>query len=184
MIQASPQFEVSSVRPISVRLAREQQLRLGLHCRGIDGELFAQQNVQQPGTAPMGRCTGTVAALDLILSAYSSPAYDGFVPTIGLPNEFDVSGPDSTLYQIQAIAPNPSRVTKAELQQMLRSLLEDRFKLKARYETREIDGLHLTVAGSGIKFKETSLGEQPCSRFRPGTAEYWSRQLLAELLRS
>jgi uncharacterized protein (TIGR03435 family) len=38
---------------------------------------------------------------------------------------------------------------------MLQSLLVDRFKARVHLETRELDGYVLTIAKSGIKFKET-----------------------------
>jgi uncharacterized protein (TIGR03435 family) len=57
-------------------------------------------------------------------------------------------------YQIEAVADDPEHVTKGELRLMLQSLLEDRFKVRAHVETREIDGYVLTIAKSGIKFKE------------------------------
>jgi uncharacterized protein (TIGR03435 family) len=44
---------------------------------------------------------------------------------------------------------------------MLQTLLEDRFKARVHLETREIDGYTLTIAKSGIKFKETS-GDPRC----------------------
>jgi uncharacterized protein (TIGR03435 family) len=61
-----------------------------------------------------------------------------------------------TFFQIEAVADDPERVTKGELKQMLQTLLEDRFKARVHTETREIDGYALTIAKSGIKFKEAS----------------------------
>jgi uncharacterized protein (TIGR03435 family) len=95
-----------------------------------------------------------------IREAYASPLSVQF-RIIGLPAEFQITGPTSPFYQIQAVATNPSRVTKLELQEMLQSLLMDRFSLKVHRETREVDGFLLTVAKGGIKFKETSLDEEP-----------------------
>ena len=45
---------------------------------------------------------------------------------------------------------------------MLQSLLEDRFKARVHLETRASDGYVLTIAKSGIKFKETS-GDATCN---------------------
>jgi uncharacterized protein (TIGR03435 family) len=61
-----------------------------------------------------------------------------------------------TFVQIEGVADDPERVTKGELQQMLQTLLEDRFKARVHTELREVDGYVLTIAKSGIKFKETS----------------------------
>jgi uncharacterized protein (TIGR03435 family) len=49
---------------------------------------------------------------------------------------------------------------------MLQALLEDRFKLRVHLETREVDGYALTIAKSGIKFKETS-GDATAGRAAP-----------------
>jgi uncharacterized protein (TIGR03435 family) len=59
-------------------------------------------------------------------------------------------------FQIEAVADDPERVTKGELKLMLQTLLEDRFNARVHLETTELDGFLLTVAKSGIKFKETS----------------------------
>jgi len=39
---------------------------------------------------------------------------------------------------------------------MLQALLEDRFKARVHTTTEQVDGFVLTIAKSGIKFKETS----------------------------
>jgi uncharacterized protein (TIGR03435 family) len=85
------------------------------------------------------------------MTAYASS------PTVGIVGSpFD----GLTFYQIEAVADDPSHVTKAELKEMLQSLLEDRFKAQVHTTTREVDGFVLTIAKSGIKFKETSGDEQ------------------------
>jgi uncharacterized protein (TIGR03435 family) len=98
-----------------------------------------------------GRCTGGNVPLNsLVLTAYaSSPT----VRLVGSPFDW------LTFYQIEAVADDPSHVTKAELKEMLQSLLEDRFKAQVHTTTNEVDGFVLTVAKSGIKFKETSGDE-------------------------
>src|SRR5687767_11458338 len=69
------------------------------------------------------------------------------------------------------VADNPERVTKGELKLMVRTLLEDRFKARVHLETRELDGYVLTIAKSGIKFKETS-GDQSCGGLRVSPANW------------
>jgi uncharacterized protein (TIGR03435 family) len=49
---------------------------------------------------------------------------------------------------------------------MLQALLEDRFKARVHVEAREVDGYALTIAKSGIKFKETS-GDATAGRGAP-----------------
>jgi len=61
------------------------------------------------------------------------------------------------MFQIEAVAHDPEHVTKGELKLMLQTLLEDRFKVRAHLEMREVEGYNLTIAKSGIKFKETSV---------------------------
>lgn len=58
---------------------------------------------------------------------------------------------EDTLYRIEAKAPgNPDRDT---MQMMLQSLLEDRFSLKLRYESRESPAYFLVVAEVGSKLQ-------------------------------
>jgi uncharacterized protein (TIGR03435 family) len=71
---------------------------------------------------------------------------------VGFPLD-KVQGP----FQIEGVADDPEHVTKGELKLMLQTLLEDRFKARVHVETREVDGYVLTIAKSGIKFKETSV---------------------------
>jgi uncharacterized protein (TIGR03435 family) len=159
---ARVQFDAVSIRPITMeQMMRDDGLPQGLRCRGVDGE-FPQsfsQLTQRFGPAPQGRCTGKIAVVDLIREAYAPPLSVQF-RVIGLPAEFQIPGP-SMFYQMQAVAANASRVTSLELQEMLQALLTDRFSLKVHRETREVNGFLLTVAKGGIKFKETSLDEEP-----------------------
>jgi uncharacterized protein (TIGR03435 family) len=104
--------------------------------------------------------------------AYASES--GLFRIAGLPDEFDIGA--QWFYQIQAVAPDPSTATKTDLQQMLRSLLSSRFNLKVHRETREVDGFHLMVAKGGVKFRETSLDEEPIG-VGPGPAGITQRMI-------
>src|SRR6185503_8115365 len=70
---------------------------------------------------------------------------------------------------------------------MLQTLLEDRFKARVHLETRELDGYILTIAKSGIKFKEASGEEQnllnpfSCSGLR-GSLANWKAKCRMETL--
>ena len=124
-----------------------------VRCMGVDGELFPMP-LLDPDPIPRGRCTGgRVFVETLVATAYASSA-DASIATyrvIGVPDALK-----SPLgYEIQGIAEDPARVTKAELQRMLQTLLVDRFNAKIHRETREMDGYVMTVAKSGIKFKAT-----------------------------
>jgi uncharacterized protein (TIGR03435 family) len=131
-----------------------------IRCRGVDGELFPMPAGTDIDTTPLpqGRCRATNVPLrNLVMTAYASTPLR-FVTD----RTFDVvlpPGPTPS-YQIQATADDPSRATKGELQQMLRTLLADRFKAKVHREIREVDGYVLSIAKTGIKFKETSAPAQ------------------------
>jgi bla regulator protein BlaR1 len=153
------EFDAISIRPITAGEAIDQKLLMGLHCHGVDGELFNDA----PSTVPLGRCTGITFGQQLIGFAYTPDVRVSRLRIENLPREFDSpAGPGSVMYQIQAVAPDPSRATRAHLQLMLQSLLRDRFKLKVHRETRDVEGIHMTVARGGIKFKKSSATEETC----------------------
>lgn len=87
-------------------------------------------------------------------------------------------------YDVTAIAKNSLSVT--ELRLMLRTLLEDRFKLKTHRETKEISAYWLVIAEGGPKlrdpqeeesFNSSLAGKSP---FRPGFAGLFSNKSLPE----
>jgi len=142
------------------------------NCKGIDGELFPMSTYLQDITppTPQGRCISEKIALDTIISRLFSSSPKAFT---GGPIQQTVVGvPDAMLqppyFQIHATAENPSRATKAELQQMFQNLLMDRFKLRIRREIRQMDGYILTVAKSGFKFKEASGPESITGKLSQG----------------
>ncbi len=59
-----------------------------------------------------------------------------------------------TAFDIDAIA--PSAVSDADLHLMFQTLLEDRFKLRVHWETRELAGYDLVAAKGGSKMKPAS----------------------------
>jgi uncharacterized protein (TIGR03435 family) len=103
---------------------------------------------------------GVVDLRDIVRAAYAT--YPP-IPLVTGDGERITGIPDSLrgLFQIEAVADDPEHVTKGELKLMLQTLLEDRFKARVHLETREVDGYVLTIAKSGIKFKETSLDPKP-----------------------
>lgn len=105
---------------------------------------------------PSGRFTATNTPLRaLIRLAYGSD-------TLLLPNEQIVGGPgwiDSDRFDIVAkaageVGPDPA-IARRQLYAMLRTLLEDRFKLKAHMESRELPIFFLVIAK-----KDGTLGPQ------------------------
>jgi uncharacterized protein (TIGR03435 family) len=141
-----------------------------VRCRGVDGELFPwpSNSDLNPTPPPQGRCQGNkVSADNLILNAYASRPLRFGGPQGDLTVRVVWSGtPPQSYYQVQATAADPSRATKAELQQMLQTLLTNRFKARVRREIREVDGYVLAVAKSDIKFKVTEGPETP-GRMQP-----------------
>ena len=144
---ARPKFAAASVRPLPVG---PPQINNGLKCLGVDGTVSA--------TARRGRCTGEADLAGLVLAAYRTD-----LPIVFVTEGTRITGiPDSLRgrFQIEAVADDTEHVTERELKLMLQTLLEDRFKARVHLENREVDGYVLTIAKSGIKFKETSVDEK------------------------
>ena len=90
----------------------------------------------------------------LIAKAYDLDTYR----VLGLPDWAQPEGAQAgDYYDVDAIAPM-EKPTRAELQEMLRSLLAERFQLRAHLETRELPVYALTVAKGGVKLKPV-IGE-------------------------
>ena len=144
---ARPKFAAASVRPVP---AGPPVINNGLKCLGVDGTVSA--------TARRGRCTGQADLGGLVLAAYRTDP-----PIVFVTGGTRITGiPDSLRgrFQIEAVADDTEHVTDRELKLMLQTLLEDRFKARVHLEMREVDGYVLTIAKSGIKFKETSVDEK------------------------
>lgn len=104
--------------------------------------------------------TGTASTLlDLITTAY------------GVKYEQISGGPNwvnSDHYDISAKAEGEGTLTKVQAQQMLQSLLEDRFQLKIHRETKEVPVYALVIGKNGPKLKETSA-DAPGNNFVRGS---------------
>jgi uncharacterized protein (TIGR03435 family) len=90
---------------------------------------------------------------DLVTAAYGVR----YEQVAGTPSWGD--GPGAARYDIEAKVEDGAKPSREQVQQMLRSLLEDRFKLKVRRETRERPVYLLTVAKSAPKLKSVDKGE-------------------------
>jgi uncharacterized protein (TIGR03435 family) len=163
-------FAAAAVKPE----ARGDEVRsTAVYCRGIDGNVapFRQNG---PPDIPLGRCIGRhVNLISLIAIAYDLKITNPGLAVVGGPDW--VRDAWNSGYQIEAIAEDPSHVTKDQLREMLRSLAADRFKLRVARETRAVDGLVLTIGRGGAKLQETS-GEEGLTRVAkplPGKIE-WS----------
>jgi uncharacterized protein (TIGR03435 family) len=58
------------------------------------------------------------------------------------------------MFDVDAIAPGP--VSEDDLRLMFQTLLEERFRLKVHWETRELAGYELVIAKGGLRMKTTS----------------------------
>jgi uncharacterized protein (TIGR03435 family) len=86
----------------------------------------------------------------LLQSAYDVPRAS---KKVGAPGWIE-----SERYAIEAKADGPSTVP--QLQEMLRALLRDRFKLQSHYETEEVDGFVMSAAKNGPKLKASTGHEE------------------------
>jgi uncharacterized protein (TIGR03435 family) len=80
-------------------------------------------------------------------------AYDVGNPVYQLAEKTRLLDPD-TRFDVDAVAPGIG--SDADLRLMFQTLLEDRFKLKVHWETRELPGYDLVVAKGGSKMKPAS----------------------------
>ena len=136
-------FEVASVKP-----AIDGSNGYSGGCRGIDSGPS-----EGGSTPPLGRCVIHSARLSHLIST----AYQ--LPNMSMLNSDH--GPDwvargAERFDVDAKAENPAATTEAQLLEMLKALLADRFQLKFHREEREIQGFILVVAKNGPKFKESA----------------------------
>jgi uncharacterized protein (TIGR03435 family) len=93
----------------------------------------------------------------LISDAYVTYADDLMRPGESVPISGGPAWLRTDTYDIEAKAEG-SPTTRVMEGPMLQALLEDRFKLKLRFQTREIPVYELTVAKSGIKLQPLKDG--------------------------
>lgn len=120
-------------------------------CHGIDSK-YGTTGV--PPELPTGRCVISNGRLShLIYIAYDLPS----VSSIKGAPDWVMSGTDR--YTVEAKAEDPSKVTDAQLQQMLQNLIVERFKLKFHWETTERPGFRLVVGKNGPKLQPSTSDE-------------------------
>ncbi len=138
-------FEVASVKP-----SKSGNNGYSGGCHGIDSVYSASESASAP---PLGRCVIHSARLShLIATAYKLPNMSM------LKSE---KGPDWVAigverFDVDAKAEDPTKATEAQLIEMLKALLAERFQLKFHREEKEVQGFILTVAKNGPKFKESA----------------------------
>lgn len=129
---ASPVFEVASVK----RIVRERS-----------GMAAATRMKGGPGTADPGQITYRNVGMIRLLSL----AYEAFA--------FQITGPEwlkSDTYDIEAKL--PPGTTKEQFRVMLQNLLEERFHLAIRRETREVTGYELRLSKTAPKLRASGSG--------------------------
>jgi len=110
---------------------------------------------QSRGGGPRGdRFTMTGATLKMLLQA----GYQRLPP--GMIGDFEIiGGPswiDSDQYNVEAKADcSGGPITREQYQQMIQSLIEDRFQVKAHLEPREVAVYELVLGKDGLKIKPT-----------------------------
>jgi uncharacterized protein (TIGR03435 family) len=145
---APPEFEVASVKPNRPTSGA-----------GVTGDCHGADSSFAPGdvgaSIPHGRCVITAARLSHLIAI----AYHLEMNRISGGPEF-VWGAER--YDIEGKAENAD-ATHAQLIEMLRNLIADRFKLKFHLESREVSGHAVIIAKNGPKLKESKSSENRAS---------------------
>ncbi len=80
----------------------------------------------------------------------------------------DVSGAESTLFQVTAKAPAGVHPSIEQFRLMLRALLEERFQLRVRLGKKEMPVFNLVVARGGHRLRENTADIKPALAMRDG----------------
>jgi uncharacterized protein (TIGR03435 family) len=147
---ASRKFEVASIK----RCAREDE---------SNGRGAAAGTDLSPGRLQ----TACRTVLNLMQNAYIVFADGRLNPgwhASALPIEGGPAWIKSDLFQIEAKADGPA-TAETMRGPMMQSLLEDRFKLKVRRETRQVPVYEMVVAKGGVRVKPFKLEEGTCTPF-------------------
>jgi len=146
------EFEVISVKaelPVSQDMTLNAEIS-GFSCHGTDG-IGRSPLGQLPAAAGQGRCAGRYVSLPVLVGY----AYDVYPRRVrGAPDWRPAGKPIDTGFQIEAKAEDASTATLADLKQMLKAALANRFKLEFRRDTTECSGYLLSVANAGLRISE------------------------------
>jgi uncharacterized protein (TIGR03435 family) len=72
----------------------------------------------------------------------------------------NVSGEDSTLYQVIAKAPEGSTPSVGQFREMLQTLLADRFHLRVHHAMKDLPVFNLVIAKDGVKLKQSAANAE------------------------
>lgn len=134
---AAPTFEVATIKP-----GDPNARGFGGSCHGTDSGYSGLIPITPP---PLGRCRFSQVTLKMLIQQaydFRGPNADDMV--LGAPGWIT-----SERFTIETKAEKPTSV--ANMRVMLRALLQDRFKLKAHKETRELPGFLLVTGRNGSK---------------------------------
>jgi uncharacterized protein (TIGR03435 family) len=154
-------FEAATIKPGDPAVTFS-----GGSCHGTDSTYSGALPITPP---PLGRCHFRQVTLKMLVQE----AYDFRGPNA---DDMVLGGPSwmtSQRFTIEAKAPEPTTVANMRL--MLRSLLRDRFKLKAHTETREFSGYVLVVGRNGSRLEPAKGTEE-----KPGISGKGRGQLLGQ----
>ena len=174
------EFAATSIKVIP---PRTQVPGLGLACHGTDGVQrivsVIQAGLQDGVKAPLGRCVGSGIFLSTMIElAYGVSPRDisggpDWSRTIGMSTATGPRSGSTTLgvigkrgesvgwiqnesFQIEAVTDDPTHTTLADLREMLRNVLADRFKLQFHREQKQVPGYSIVIAEGGSKMKAVS----------------------------
>jgi len=147
-------FEVGLIKPADAK----QGGPVGGTCHGInsrsDGPLGQMSKAKGAGI-PLGRCVFTRVNLRALIALAYLNRFTDDSRILGGPNWLA-----SETFDIEGKAEQPESASEAQLLAMVKTLLEDRFKLQLHRETRAADGFALVVARNGPKLQR-SAGNEP-----------------------
>ncbi len=82
----------------------------------------------------------------------------------------NISGFDSTLYEVTAKAAEGTTPSVDEFRSMLRSLLAERFRLQVHHASKELPVFNLVVVKDGVRFRENSTDAKKSVSYHDGRA--------------
>jgi len=156
--QAKPTAESERFEVNAVRREKENPGLRGspVRCNAVDGIFplpprgLTAGVIGDSSTVPRGRCVGRYVTLMTLITV----AFD--VPERNISGGPDWARSMSETFQIEAKAEAISTATKDQLRVMLQKLLEERFKLRIRRDSKEAPGYALAVSPNGPKLQQTS----------------------------
>ncbi len=163
------EFDVASVRVTSatpVGAGRERQCSLG-PAACLEQLKALPPGFGGPGSSDPGRMTFRHVSMEaLLLSAFAVQPYQ-ISAADSIQEWLDKNS--SPRYDVEATV--PSGATRKDAEEMLKSLLIERFGLEYHRQERDFDGYILTVAKGGPKLTPAAPADGPQRALPPGTRQ-------------